>query len=95
MKKIYLILFSLSILGLFSCVKQKHCDCESEGIFTYNADTKGGTFSIDPILYLVEGPIPKKFRLQTPIKVRVCLYRKSSLQIYPSIFGLTCIEEIK
>ncbi|HPX75772.1 MAG TPA: hypothetical protein PLW77_04230 [Bacteroidales bacterium] len=110
-KTLILLLFSIILLGLGSCTKLESCDCGIEGKFVYLKDgekikVKGHqkkanafvykTYSVCPI----DDYIPREFRVQDTLDVRVCLKEIKLKEImhtteadqYSAIYKITCIE---
>jgi hypothetical protein len=97
MKRIYLILLLLPIIGLGSCVKQKNCDCGLTGIFEYSNEkidlSDMGLWSSDKSdihaiftvengnTYFIKGAIPKEYKQIKPISVSVCLDEYDGIRI--------------
>jgi len=95
-KRIYLILLLLPIIGLGSCVKQKNCDCGLTGIFEYSNEkidlSVMGLWSQDKSdlhaiftgengICFIKGTIPKEYKQKEPIAVSVCLEEYDGIRL--------------
>jgi len=109
MKKLFLILLLIPVLGLTSCVKQKDCECGLSGKFVYydppeeiiycgNFKNVNALFiSENKGMYYITGTIPNKYQVNDTINVSLCLkeVKKSGCRFYgvSVIYNLTCIEK--
>ena len=92
-------------LLVMSCVKQKNCEEGMSGTFQYvKGQLDGYSNKLMAIFYVdgdtlspryIEGYIPKEYRSNELIKVRVCLQEKMSspMLVYLPSYKLICIEK--
>jgi hypothetical protein len=103
MKKIYLILFIFPILGLFGCVKQKHCENDREGFIVVCKKPYDKWFNVDihARFYLslsdktsipITSKLPKKYTEGDTFHVRITEYH--GFVTGDRGMDITCIEEI-